>query len=140
MNLKFKKHFRLSFNSNNDLSLINVNNLKYGTYGIQALSFSIVTYKQINSFRIKLSRSLKKTESLKFKIYIRIFFICPITQKPKLTRMGKGSGAIRKWVGLLKPGLIFIELNSEIPKSLIKKAFYLSSYLISINLLFVEKK
>jgi len=140
MNLKFKKHFRLSFNSNNDLSLINVNNLKYGTYGIQALSFSIVTYKQINSFRIKLSRSLKKTESLKFKIYIRIFFICPITQKPKLTRMGKGSGAIRKWVGLLKPGLIFIELNSEIPKSLIKKAFYLCSYLISINLLFVEKK
>src|SRR4051812_6558607 len=99
MNLKFKKHFRLSFSSNNDLSLINVNNLKYGMYGLQALSFSIVTYKQINSFRIKLSRSLKKTESLRFKIYIRIFFIYPLTQKPKLTRMGKGSGSIRKWVG-----------------------------------------
>jgi len=137
MNLAFKKHFRLSFCLKN-ISIIKNYNLRHGNYGLQAFKSSIVTYTQINSFRIKLSRSLKKIGNLSFKIYIRIFFLYPLTKKPKLSRMGKGSGPIHLWVGCLKPGLVFLELHTIIPKSLIKRVCFNSSYLLPINFMFVE--
>jgi len=96
MNLKFKKTFRFSFLKKRKLSsVIKTKSLHFGTFGIQAVSFGFLTYKQINTVRIKISRKLKKIENVRYKIYIRIFFTFSVTYKPKLSRMGKGSGSIK---------------------------------------------
>jgi ribosomal protein L16 len=141
MAFKYKKKFRLKLNNKGgNLSIINRTKLKYGTLGLLSLQSVIVHYKQIDFLRIRMSRLLKKLSNLRFKIYIRIFFIFPITQKPKLTRMGKGSGSIKEWVGCLKPGLLFLELHSDIPQGILKKALSLSAYSIPIKSLYVVHK
>jgi len=97
MNLKFKKNFRPLLLTKSDSNiLINFNTLQYGTLGLQSLNYGYLTYNEINSVRIKITRLLKNNIKIKYKIIIRIFFVHSITQKPKLTRMGKGSGLIKK--------------------------------------------
>jgi ribosomal protein L16/L10AE len=99
MNLRFKKNFKpkLIKNLNNvRFSNLLINPLQFGTFGLLATKYQIITYKQINSIRLKVSKYLKKIKNIKFKIYVRIFFILSFTQKPKLTRMGKGSGPIKR--------------------------------------------
>jgi large subunit ribosomal protein L16 len=97
MNLKFKKNFRpLLLTKRASNILTNRNTLNYGTFGIQSLNYGYLTYNEINSIRIKMSRLLKSNIKIKYKIIIRVFFIHSVTQKPKLSRMGKGSGSIKK--------------------------------------------
>jgi len=143
MNLRFKKNFKPLLCKPNpyySLPLINSSLLYYGSFGMQSLHFGVSTFKQINTIRIKISRYLKRLNSLKFKIFIRIFFIYSVTQKPKLTRMGKGSGSIKQWIGVFKPGLIFVEVYSRCPLSILKKACVSVYKLLPIKFIFVAIK
>jgi len=98
MNLIYKKVKRYKF------FLKNINNpcnyalarIKYGFFGLQALTTCLVTYKQINTVRVLLSRNLKTIPGLVYRIYVRVFFTYGLTKKPALTRMGKGSGPIKQ--------------------------------------------
>jgi len=141
MNLRFKKVFKLTLDKKTYTIIFkNSRSLKYGNFGIQSKNWSLVTYSQINSFRIKISRYLKKFENLKSKMYIRVFFIRSFTQKPKLTRMGKGSGSIKGWLGVIKPGMIFLELNSTIPSYFLREICIKASHLLSMNVNFIYLK
>jgi large subunit ribosomal protein L16 len=44
------------------------------------------------------------------KTWIRVFPDKPSTAKPLETRMGKGKGAVEKWVMNIKPGRIIFEM------------------------------
>jgi large subunit ribosomal protein L16 len=95
MNLKYKKINRYNFHIKN-IKTSKLSVIKPGFLGIQSLSTSFVTYKQINSVRVLISRGIKKLKSSTyFRIYIRVFFLYSLTKKPALTRMGKGSGPIK---------------------------------------------
>jgi len=95
MNLRFRKTLRVNFIFiPTDAFIKKTGLLKYGFYGLQLLNTSILTYKQINTLRIKISRGIKSISKRYYKIYLRIFFCISITKKPNLTRMGKGSGAV----------------------------------------------
>jgi len=63
----------------------------FGYYGIKALSFGILNYKQVEKIRYIFSKISKKVG----KLIIRIYFQHPLTEKPLLSRMGKGSGNIK---------------------------------------------
>ncbi len=45
-------------------------------------------------------------------VWIRVFPDKPLTAKPLETRMGKGKGAVDKWVMNIKPGRIIYEMGS----------------------------
>jgi ribosomal protein L16 len=111
MNLRYKKISRYNFYVKN-IKTSKLLVIKPGYFGIKSLSTSFVTYKQINSVRVLISRAIKKfNSSTFFRIYIRVFFLYSVTKKPSLTRMGKGSGQIKLWVGLVYKSKIFIEIN-----------------------------
>lgn len=67
------------------------NDVKYGFYGIKAVSTAVLTAKQLEASRRVISRKTNRIG----KVFIRIFFNLAKTKKPLLSRMGKGCGLIK---------------------------------------------
>jgi large subunit ribosomal protein L16 len=80
-----------------------LNKIKFGFYGIRTLEKGILLVKQLETIRLFVSRISKRVS----KIFIRVFFIQPLTKKPLKSRMGKGVGIIKLWIAYVKKGTIF---------------------------------
>jgi len=91
-----------------------------GNYGIKSLVTRFITYQYLERLRRNISKQFKRLEKKRFKIYFRIFIWQFYTQKPILSRMGKGVGPINKWVAFLKLGYIFLEILSLKSKYIVK--------------------
>lgn len=65
--------------------------VQFGYYGIKAIGCGILNAIQIEYIRRIVMKVSKKT----CKIIIRLYFQHPITEKPLLSRMGKGVGSIK---------------------------------------------
>ncbi len=83
------------------------NNLAFGDFGLKATGRGRISAQQIEAARIAITRHVKRHG----KIWIRIFPDKPVTSKPAETRMGKGKGAVDKWVAPVKPGRILYEME-----------------------------
>ncbi|HIY44815.1 MULTISPECIES: 50S ribosomal protein L16 [Helicobacter] len=80
--------------------------LAFGNIGIKALEHGRIDSRQIEAARIAMTRHIKRAG----KVWIRVFPDKPLTAKPLETRMGKGKGAVDKWVMNIKPGRIIYEM------------------------------
>ncbi|MGX2982063.1 50S ribosomal protein L16 [Helicobacter sp. 23-1045] len=80
--------------------------IAFGDIAIKAVEAGRIDSRQIEAARIAMTRHIKRTG----KIWIRVFPDKPITAKPLETRMGKGKGAVEKWVMNIKPGRIIYEM------------------------------
>ena len=107
--------------------------INFGSYGIKALQESFITSRQIEAARIAATRYMKREGQL----WIKIFPDKPITKKPLEVRMGKGKGAIDRWVCRVKPGTIMFEVDG-VDKHLAKKAFELASAKLPVKTTFVS--
>ena len=81
--------------------------ITYGDYGIQALSASWITSRQIEAARIAMTRYMKRGG----KVWINIFPHKAYTKKPAETRMGTGKGGVEYYVAVVKPGRILYEMG-----------------------------
>ncbi len=108
--------------------------VSFGDFGIKAVGRGEVTNRQIEAARVAINRVLKHQG----KIWIRIFPDFPLTKKPAETRMGKGKGAIEKWVAVVKPGRILYEIGG-VSEEIAKKAFVLAAQKFNIELKFVKR-
>jgi large subunit ribosomal protein L16 len=79
----------------------------FGEYGIQALTSSYLTNRQIEAARIAMTRHIKRGG----KVWINVFPDRSITKKPAETRMGSGKGSPEGWVVNVKPGRVLFELS-----------------------------
>lgn len=82
------------------------NKIAFGNIAIKAVESGRIDSRQIEAARIAMTRHIKRTG----KIWIRVFPDKPLTAKPLETRMGKGKGAVEKWVMNIKPGRIIYEM------------------------------
>lgn len=82
------------------------NKIAFGDIAIKAVESGRIDSRQIEAARIAMTRHIKRTG----KIWIRVFPDKPLTAKPLETRMGKGKGAVEKWVMNIKPGRIIYEM------------------------------
>jgi large subunit ribosomal protein L16 len=82
------------------------NKLSFGSIGIKAVEHGKIDSRQIESARIAMTRHIKRSG----KVWIRVFPDKPVTAKPLETRMGKGKGAVEKWVMNIKPGRVIYEM------------------------------
>ena len=83
------------------------NTVSFGEFGIQALTPSYVTNRQIEAARIAMTRHIKRGG----KVWINIFPDRPLTKKPAETRMGSGKGSPEWWIANVKPGRVLFELS-----------------------------
>ena len=97
--------------------------LEYGEYGLQALEPGWITGRQIEAMRVSIVRHMRR----RGKYWIRIFPDKPVSAKPAETRMGKGKGAVDRYVAVVKPGRMLFEISGvseEIANEALRKAIY----------------
>ena len=81
--------------------------IEFGDFGLQALTSSYVTNRQIEAARIAMTRHLKRGG----KVWINIYPDRPLTKKPAETRMGSGKGSPEWLVANVKPGRVMFEVT-----------------------------
>ena len=81
-------------------------NIAYGDIAIKAMNAGRIDSRQIEAARVAMTRKIKRSG----KVWIRVFPDKPLTSKPLEVRMGKGKGAIDRWVMNIKPGRICFEM------------------------------
>jgi large subunit ribosomal protein L16 len=97
------------------------NKLEFGDIAIKAIEGGRIDSRQIEAARITMTRRISRTG----KTWIRVFPDKPLTAKPLETRMGKGKGAVDKWVMNIKPGRIIFEM-AGVEESLAREALTLA--------------
>ena len=102
--VKYRKQFRGTMKGKAHKG----NTVVHGEFGLQALEPAWITNRQIEAARIAMTRYIKRGGQ----VWIKIFPDKPVTAKPAETRMGKGKGAVEKWVMNIKPGRIIYEMGS----------------------------
>ncbi len=82
------------------------NSIAFGELALKAVEGGRIDSRQIEAARITMTRSVNREA----KSWIRVFPDKPLTAKPLETRMGKGKGAVDRWVMNIKPGRIIFEM------------------------------
>ena len=81
--------------------------IAFGSFGLKALEPERVTARQIEATRRAVTREMKRQG----KVWIRVFPDTPVSAKPIEVRMGKGKGAVDRWVCRVQPGRILFEID-----------------------------
>lgn len=110
------------------------NFVDFGEFGIQALDRGRITNVQIEACRVSINRYFQR----KGKVWIRVFPDKPVTKKPAEVRMGKGKGAVDKWVAVVRPGRILFEV-SNVSKEMAQMALSRAAAKLGIRTRFVER-
>lgn len=82
--------------------------LSHGSYGVKPLSCTVVTFKQLNSLKKRISHSL--TDGVK--IWVLSKPQVPISLKKQKARMGHGNGVFSHLILRVKKGRILMEVSS----------------------------
>jgi large subunit ribosomal protein L16 len=122
--VKYRKQFRgrMTGMAKGGTELLN------GDFGLQALEPAWISSRHIESMRRAVVRHMRR----RGKYWIRIFPDKPVTAKAAETRMGKGKGAVDRWVAVVKPGRIMFELG-DVPEDIAREALRLASYKLPIK-------
>ncbi len=109
--------------------------VEFGDFGLQALEPAWISARQIEAARRAIVRHVRR----RGKYWIRIFPDKPVTAKPAETRMGKGKGAVDRYVAVVKPGRIMFEL-SGVSEEAAREAMRLASHKLPIKCQFVMRE
>lgn len=109
--------------------------VSYGDFGLQALERTWMAANQIEACRIAINRHLKR----KGKLWIRVFPHKPVTGRPPEVRMGKGKGALDRWVAVVHPATMLFEL-AGCTETQAKEAMRLAANKLGIRCRFVKRQ
>ncbi len=129
-----KVKYRKSMRGNRGGNAQRGTKVSFGDFGLQSLGREWITNNQIEACRIAINRYLKR----KGKVWIRIFPHKSITSRPPETRMGKGKGAVDKWVAVVRPGTMLFEV-AGVPESQAREAMRLAANKLGIRTRFVVR-
>ena len=127
---KFRRYHRIRSKGTANCS----NTIVFGEYGIQALTCSWITSRQIEAGRRAITRYVKRGG----KLWIRIFPDKPITFRPPETRMGSGKGAPELWVSVVRSGNMLYEILG-VSEVTARGAMRIASYKLPVKTKFIKK-
>ncbi len=110
------------------------NTVAFGEFGLQTLTGSRITARQIESARIAITRHIKRGG----KVWIRIFPQLSITSKPAETRMGKGKGNPDHWVAVVKAGTVMFEVGG-VAEPMAREAMRLAGHKLPVRTKFLKR-
>ncbi len=108
--------------------------MAFGEYGLQAVTGSWITARQIEAARVAMTRHIKRGG----KVWINIFPHKAYTKKPAETRMGSGKGSPEGWVAVVKPGRVMFEL-SGVPEDVAREAMRLAAHKLPVKCRFLTR-
>ncbi len=108
--------------------------IAFGNIALKAVEAGQIDSRQIEAGRIAMTRHVKREA----KTWIRVFPDKPLTKKPLEVRMGKGKGAVEKWVMNVKPGRIIFEM-AGVKEKLAREALTLAMHKLPFKTKVVTK-
>ncbi|MEK7188460.1 MAG: 50S ribosomal protein L16 [Patescibacteria group bacterium] len=93
------------------------NSLSFGEFGLKASEAAWLAANQLEAARKAVTHELKKGG----RVWLRVFPDKPVTARPA-ARMGGGKGDVVKYVAVIKPGRIIIEI-AGVSKEIMYRAF-----------------
>lgn len=97
--------------------------LAFGEFGIKALEVAWMSAAQIEAIRRTVTGGLKR----KGRVWLRVFPDKPVTARAAGQRMGSGKGDIDRYVCVVKPGRVILEVAGvpeEVARAALKGATY----------------
>jgi len=128
---KYRKEFKGRIHGN----ATSGTTLEFGSFGLKAQEPERVTARQIEAARRVVTRFIKRQG----KLWIRIFPDVPVTAKPAEVRMGKGKGAVDRYVCRVKPGKVLFELDG-VDEEVAKEAFTKAAAKLPIKTKFIIRR
>ena len=102
-----KRKYRKCFRGKNRGKAQRGNQVAFGDYGLKALEHGLLSDREIEAARKKITFATKKVG----KYWFRVFPHKPVTKKPVGVKMGSGKGDIDHYVAVVKPGMILFEIG-----------------------------
>lgn len=109
--------------------------LAFGSVGLKAVTESWITARQIESARRAMTRKIKRGG----KIWIRIFPDKPVTAKGSEMPMGKGKGAVDRYVVPVRAGTVMFEMDG-VSEELAREAMSLAAYKLPVKTKIITRK
>jgi len=103
--------------------------ISFGDYGLKTLEPRWITARQIEAARKVMTKYTKRGG----KIWIRIFPDKPVTAKGGEIPMGKGKGAVDRYVAVVKPGMVMFELGGGLSREKAMEAMRLAAYKLPVK-------
>jgi len=119
--------FKFKKGTDNTFWFDRMNLYKRPTYYIKVAEGGVLEEKVIES----VSRTIKKNLG-EGKMFCRVHPYIPITKKPLETRLGKGRGAIDRWVSVVRPGRVLFEI-SGLPDDEVKPLIRVTTKMIGLK-------
>jgi large subunit ribosomal protein L16 len=109
--------------------------LAFGEYGLKSLGTAWMSAAQLEAARRTVTNSLKR----KGRLWIRVFPDKPVTSRPAGQRMGSGKGDIDRYVVVVKPGRIILEI-AGVPEEQVISAFVKAAAKLPFKTKIVKKE
>ncbi|MCF6160841.1 MAG: 50S ribosomal protein L16 [Furfurilactobacillus sp.] len=107
----------------------------FGDYGLQAITSSWVSNRQIEAARVAMNRYMKRGG----KVWIKIFPHKSYTSKGVGVRMGNGKGAPEGWVSPVKRGKVMFEVGG-VSSEVAHEALRLASHKLPVKTKIVSRE
>jgi large subunit ribosomal protein L16 len=127
---KFRKDFR---GRRSGLSLRG-STLAFGVFGIKAMEEAWMSAAQIEAIRRTVTGDLKR----KGRVWLRVFPDKPVTSRAAGQRMGSGKGDIDRYVSVVKPGRVILEV-AGVDEVTAKKALKGATYKLPFKARIISK-
>lgn len=128
--MKFKKYFKIKYNSNST----QYDTINFGLLALKSLETYNLTSEQLNSAVKSIKRVIKKKNFL----IVKALPFWSITRKPRDVRMGRGKGSPALKVFPMKAGKILFEFKN-VEESLLVKALKSSAIRLPIKTVIIKK-
>ena len=127
---KYRKDFRgrrkgLSFRGST---------LAFGEFGIKAVEHAWMSAAQIEAIRRTVSSEMKR----KGRVWLRVFPDKPVTARAAGQRMGSGKGDIDRYVFVVKPGRVIMEV-AGVEESVAREALSAATYKLPFKAKVISK-
>ncbi|MBI4119534.1 MAG: 50S ribosomal protein L16 [Parcubacteria group bacterium] len=109
--------------------------LKFGSYGLQALESSWVDSRQIEAARKAITHNMKREG----KMWIRIFPDKPVTKRPPEVTMGGGKGSVDHYVFPVRPGRVLFEIDG-VTRGIAEEALRIAGHKMPVKTKIIMKQ
>ncbi len=109
--------------------------LAFGDYGIKSVSRGWLSAKEIEAARVAISHYTKRVG----RIWIRVFPDKPVTSKGLGVGMGGGKGEVDRYVAVITPGRVILEL-AGVSKKEAQQALTRAASKLSFKTKFISKE
>ena len=107
----------------------------FGEYGLQALTSSWITNRQIEAARVAMTRYMNRGG----KVWIKIFPHKSYTSKGVGVRMGNGKGTPEGWVAPVKREKVMFEV-AGVPEEVAREALRLAAMKLPVKTKIIERE